>query len=57
MLRTSAAARVLTALTLASMYFGRAWPDELPKPGPGKKIHVFLFAGQSNMEGRADGAN
>jgi len=33
-----------------------AWADELQKPGHGKKIKVFLLAGQSNMEGRADGA-
>jgi hypothetical protein len=28
--------------------------DRLQKPEPGKKIKVFLFAGQSNMDGRAD---
>jgi hypothetical protein len=32
-----------------------ATSDELQRPDPGKKIRVFLFAGQSNMEGRADG--
>ena len=32
-----------------------AWPDELQKPERGKRIKVFLLAGQSNMEGRADG--
>jgi hypothetical protein len=32
-----------------------AWPDMLPEPEHGKKIKVFLLAGQSNMEGRADG--
>ena len=31
-----------------------AWPDMLQKPEPGKKIKVFILAGQSNMEGRAD---
>lgn len=30
------------------------WPDILQKPEPGKKIKVFILAGQSNMEGRAD---
>lgn len=29
--------------------------EEMQQPQPGKKIKVFLFAGQSNMEGRADG--
>ena len=29
--------------------------DELQKPDPGKRIKVFILAGQSNMEGRADG--
>lgn len=30
--------------------------DDLNPPDPGKKIKVFILAGQSNMEGRADGA-
>lgn len=30
------------------------WPDMSPKPEPRKKIKVFILAGQSNMEGRAD---
>jgi len=32
------------------------WADDLQKPQRGKKVKVFLLAGQSNMEGRADGA-
>ena len=31
------------------------WADALQQPKPGKKIKVFILAGQSNMEGRADG--
>jgi hypothetical protein len=31
-----------------------AWPDNLKEPDTGKKIKVFILAGQSNMEGRAD---
>ncbi|MBI4558421.1 MAG: hypothetical protein HY706_12640 [Candidatus Hydrogenedentes bacterium] len=46
-------ARVAAVLGLAS--FTWAWADELQRPDPGKRIRVFLFAGQSNMEGRADG--
>lgn len=44
---------VMPILVLTSL--GRAYSDELQRPDPGKKIKVFLFAGQSNMEGRADG--
>ncbi len=32
-----------------------AFPDEIQHPDPGRTIKVFLCAGQSNMEGRADG--
>jgi len=32
-----------------------AQPDDVQKPHKGKKIRVFLCAGQANMEGRADG--
>ena len=31
------------------------WSDILQKPDSGKKMKVFILAGQSNMEGRADG--
>ena len=41
----------ILAVTLASV----GYSDELRRPDPGKKIKVFLFAGQSNMEGRANG--
>ncbi|MCC6488321.1 MAG: hypothetical protein IT364_12560 [Candidatus Hydrogenedentes bacterium] len=55
MLRHLGSKRVLMGLTLALASFGLAWADDLQKPEPGKRIRVFLFAGQSNMEGRADG--
>ncbi|MCA9449078.1 MAG: hypothetical protein KC931_18310 [Candidatus Omnitrophica bacterium] len=42
---------LIASLTIAS----GAWAHDLPRPEAGKKIHVFLLAGQSNMEGRADG--
>jgi hypothetical protein len=41
----------LVAVILA----GPAYSDDGLRPDSGKKIKVFLFAGQSNMEGRADG--
>jgi hypothetical protein len=41
----------ILAVTLASL----GYSDELQRPDSGKKIKVFLFAGQSNMEGRASG--
>ena len=37
---------------LAMAFWGCAHSGELPRPDRGKKIKVFLFAGQSNMEGR-----
>jgi hypothetical protein len=43
------------ALALVSLRAADAAGDELQRPAPGKKLHVFIFAGQSNMEGRADG--
>lgn len=46
---------VLVMPILAVTSLGCAYSDELQRPDPGKKIKVFLFAGQSNMEGRADG--
>jgi hypothetical protein len=46
----------LLALGLVQAWTSTAWPDELQAPETGKKIKVFLLAGQSNMEGRADGA-
>lgn len=42
---------VVFALATASAVFS----DELQRPEAGKKIKVFVLAGQSNMEGRADG--
>ncbi len=45
----------LLMLGLACAWACTAWADELQKPEHEKKIHVFLLAGQSNMEGRADG--
>jgi len=50
--------RVISGLLVLSFVLALAhtgWTDELQKPEPGKKIKVFLLAGQSNMEGRADG--
>lgn len=41
----------ILAVTLASV----GYSDELQRPDSGKKIKVVLFAGQSNMEGRASG--
>ena len=46
----------LLVLSLALAWACTAWTDELQKPERGKKIKVFLLAGQSNMEGRADGS-
>ena len=43
---------LLLGLLLLTMY--PVYPDMLQKPELGKKIKVFLLAGQSNMEGRAD---
>jgi carbohydrate esterase-like sialic acid-specific acetylesterase len=45
----------LLMLGLACAWACTAWADELQKPEHGKKVRVFLLAGQSNMEGRADG--
>ncbi len=44
---------ILSFLCLAST--AGAWSEALQSPDTGKKVRVFLFAGQSNMEGRADG--
>ncbi|TWU13331.1 hypothetical protein CA54_21660 [Symmachiella macrocystis] len=41
----------ILAVSLASV----GYSEELQRPDAGKKIKVFLFAGQSNMEGRASG--
>ncbi len=47
---------LLLVLLLGMVMLPRPSPaDELPRPLPGKTIKVFLLAGQSNMEGRADG--
>jgi hypothetical protein len=34
---------------------GHARENETPQPPSGQTLNIFLFAGQSNMEGRADG--
>ena len=44
---------LVLSFVLAWAYTARA--DELQRPQRGKKIKVFLLAGQSNMEGRAGG--
>ncbi len=52
------AVRVASGLLVLSLVLAWAhtgWTDELQKPERGKQIKVFLLAGQSNMEGRADG--
>ena len=43
------------ALSFTLIFVCSAWSDELREPEKGKKIKVFILAGQSNMEGRADG--
>ena len=45
----------LLVLSLVLAWGDTAWTDELQRPEHGKKIKVFILAGQSNMEGRADG--
>ena len=50
--------RVASVLLVLSLVLARAhiaWTDEIQRPEEGKKVKVFLLAGQSNMEGRADG--
>jgi hypothetical protein len=43
------------AMSLVLCCVSAARADELQRPEQGKKIKVFVLAGQSNMEGRADG--
>ena len=45
----------ILVLSLVLAWAHTAWTDELRRPERGKGIKVFLLAGQSNMEGRADG--
>jgi len=52
---TVRAARGLLMLSFVSAWAHMARADELQRPEHGKKIKVFILAGQSNMEGRADG--
>jgi hypothetical protein len=52
---TIRAAIGLLAWSLLLAWAHKAWTDELLRPEHGKKISVFILAGQSNMEGRADG--
>ena len=49
--------RSLLAVLLGSVAVcvSNAGAADLQKPAEGKRIRVFIFAGQSNMEGRADG--
>ena len=42
-------------LAFVTVCANNAGAEDLQKPAAGKKIRVFIFAGQSNMEGRADG--
>ena len=48
-------ASICLAMSLTFVFTQGAWTDELQKPSDGKRIKVFVLAGQSNMEGRADG--
>lgn len=48
-------ASICLVLGFAFVFTQSAWTDDLQEPRDGKKIKVFLLAGQSNMEGRADG--
>ena len=52
---TVRAASDFLVLSLVLAWAHTAWTDELQRPEHGKKIKVFILAGQSNMEGRADG--
>ena len=45
----------ILVLSLVLAWAHTAWTDELRRPERGKRVKVFLLAGQSNMEGRADG--
>jgi hypothetical protein len=45
---------MLRGVLLLLFIVNSLWADMLQKPEPGKKIKVFILAGQSNMEGRAD---
>ena len=45
----------ILVLSLVLAWAHTAWADELSRPERGKRVKVFLLAGQSNMEGRADG--
>ncbi len=50
--------RVASGLLVLSLVLApthMAWTEEPQRPEKGKKINVFILAGQSNMEGRADG--
>lgn len=51
---TVRAASGLLVLSFVLAWAHTAWADELQRPKHGKKIKVFILAGQSNMEGRAD---
>jgi hypothetical protein len=45
----------LLVLILVLAWACTGWSDALQEPESGKKTKVFILAGQSNMEGRADG--
>lgn len=52
---TVRAASGLWVLSFVWAWAHTAWAGDLQRPEHGKKIKVFILAGQSNMEGRADG--
>lgn len=47
--------KILTGFLIVILCCASSSADDLQKPEAGKKIKVFLLAGQSNMEGRANG--
>ena len=55
MFKTRLFSIVLLALNAFPADSASAAPDDIQRPDQGKKIKVFLCAGLSSMEGRADG--
>ena len=54
MSRTTVAQAVLLLTALVHCTVASS-AEQLRRAEPGKRLHVFILAGQSNMEGRADG--
>lgn len=53
--RPARVAKSLSLLGMVLLWTSAIQAAELQRPEAGKKIKVFVLAGQSNMEGRADG--